>query len=489
MYKKTAIELKESFLQKEVSAVEIVEYFFDRVYRFDDQVQAFLHLCKDRALKKAAELDEKRAQGALLGKMAGIPVGVKDNIHIKGLPTTCASKMLEGYQAPFSATVIGALEKEDAIILGKLNMDEFAMGSSTAYSAFHPTKNPWDLDRVPGGSSGGSAAAVSARLCPIALGSDTGGSIRQPASFCGVVGFNPSYGTVSRYGLVAFASSLDRIGPLGNTVEDVALAMDVIAGRDEKDATSRDVFADGKSFSESIKRIEVPNLIGVPTSFLKDLSEDSKENFYAALEVFTKEGARVVEVDLDMLRHAVSVYYVVASAEAATNLARFDGVRYGHRCKEAKTLKDMLERSREEGFGQEVTRRILLGNYVLSSSKRKEYYGKAEALREGICRAFRKAFEVCDFIATPVCTGPAFKSGAVLDPVSLYLQDIYTVAVNLAYLPAISVPSGFSSQEKLPLGLQLIGAVGSDKELCQAAYTFQELSKLKNCCPEPFAVA
>ncbi|WP_213318604.1 Asp-tRNA(Asn)/Glu-tRNA(Gln) amidotransferase subunit GatA [Chlamydiifrater volucris] len=488
MYRKTAIELKESFLRGEVSAVEITKYFLDRTHKFEDQVRAFITFCRGRALEKAAELDERRARGEPLGKMAGILVGIKDNIHVKGLHTTCASWMLEDYMAPFSATVVESLEKEDAIIVGKLNMDEFAMGSSTAYSYFYPTRNPWDLERVPGGSSGGSAAAVAARFCPIALGSDTGGSIRQPASFCGVVGFNPSYGVVSRYGLVAFASSLDRIGPLGNTVEDVALTMDVIAGKDDKDSTSGDIFSDGKSFSDAVKYLEVPKLIGVPMSFLQDLSDDSKENFYAALEVFTKEGARIVEVDLDILKNAVSVYYVVASAEAATNLARFDGVRYGYRYRSAETLKDMMENSRIEGFGEEVVRRILLGNYVLSSSKKEEYYGRAEAIREKICRAFRSAFEICDFIATPVCAGPAFKLGEVLDPVSLYLQDVYTVAVNLAYLPAISVPSGLSSQEKLPLGLQLIGAIGSDKDLCRAAYTFQELSKIKNRCAEYFSV-
>ncbi|EPP32090.1 glutamyl-tRNA(Gln) amidotransferase subunit A, partial [Chlamydia psittaci C1/97] len=365
-------------------------------------------------------------------------------------------------------------------IIGKLNMDEFAMGSTTQYSAFHPTKNPWDFSRVPGGSSGGSAAAVSARFCPIALGSDTGGSIRQPAAFCGVVGFKPSYGAVSRYGLVAFGSSLDQIGPLTTVVEDVALAMDVFAGKDDRDATSQKFFTG--SFQEALS-LEVPSLIGVPMGFLDGLRDDVKENFFASLNVLERQGSRIVEVDLNILDHAVSVYYIVASAEAATNLARFDGIRYGYRSPEAYSIEDIYSISRVQGFGKEVMRRILLGNYVLSAERQSVYYKKGSAIRAKIIQAFQKAYEKCDVIAMPVCSCPAFADGEILDPTSLYLQDIYTVAMNLAFLPAIAVPSGFS-REGLPLGFQVIGQKGKDQQVCQVGYSFQEHSGIKNLYPK-----
>ncbi|BAE81487.1 aspartyl/glutamyl-tRNA amidotransferase subunit A [Chlamydia felis Fe/C-56] len=480
MYRKSALELRNSVVSGESSATAIAEYFYNRIETEDSRIGAFLSLCKERAYEKAAIVDAKRERGEPLGKLAGVPIGIKDNIHVTGLRTTCASKMLENYIAPFDATVIKRIEAEDGIILGKLNMDEFAMGSTTQYSAFHPTKNPWDLSCVPGGSSGGSAAAVSARFCPMALGSDTGGSIRQPAAFCGVVGFKPSYGAVSRYGLVAFGSSLDQIGPLTTVVEDVALAMDVFAGKDKNDATTQEFFTG--SFQDALS-LEVPSLIGVPMGFLEGLRDDIKENFFASLNVLERQGSHIVDIDLDILHHAVSVYYIVASAEAATNLARFDGIRYGYRSLEAHSMEDVYTLSRVQGFGKEVMRRILLGNYVLSAERQSVYYKKGTAIRAKIIQAFQKAYEKCEVIAMPVCSCPAFADGEILDPISLYLQDIYTVAMNLAYLPAIAVPSGFS-KEGLPLGLQIIGQQGRDQQVCQVGYSFQEHSGIKNICPE-----
>lgn len=479
MYLKTALELRASVVTGEVLATEIVESFYRKIEAEDSRIGAFLSLCQERALEKASQVDQKRQRGEPLGKLAGVPIGVKDNIHVEGLYTTCASKMLENYKAPFHATVVERIEEEDGIVLGKLNMDEFAMGSTTRYSAFQPTHNPWDERRVPGGSSGGSAAAVAARFCPIALGSDTGGSIRQPAAFCGVVGFKPSYGAVSRYGLVAFASSLDQIGPLANTVEDVAMAMDVLAGKDAKDATSQSFFT--TSFQDSLS-LEVPQRIGVPMHFLEGLREDIKENFFNALTVFERQGSQIIDVDLDILKHAVSVYYILASAEAATNLARFDGIRYGYRAPSARSMEEVYTQSRAQGFGKEVIRRILLGNYVLSAERQSLYYKKGSEIRNKIIQRFQAVFRTCDVIAMPVCSCPALLDGEVLDPVTLYLQDIYTVAVNLAYLPALAVPSGFSS-EGLPLGLQIIGAQGHDLQVCQAGYSFQEHAGIKRLCP------
>lgn len=485
MYRKNALELRKAVVSGEISATAIINSFYHRIDAEDSHIRAFLSTCQQRALEKADLIDRKRKNGEPLGRLAGVPIGVKDNIHVAGLRTTCASKMLENYVAPFHATVVERIEEEDGIILGKLNMDEFAMGSTTRYSAFHPTHNPWDLSRVPGGSSGGSAAAVAARLCPIALGSDTGGSIRQPAAFCGVVGFKPSYGAVSRYGLVAFGSSLDQIGPLATIVEDVALSMDVLSGHDDRDATSRHFFT--TSFQDALS-LDVPQSIGVPFSFLEGLREDIKENFFHSLTVFEKQGSRIIDVNLDILQHAVSVYYILASAEAATNLARFDGIRYGYRSPEAGSMKEVYTKSRGQGFGKEVIRRILLGNYVLSAERQSIYYKKGTAIRNEIIRTFQSIFKTCDVIAMPVCSCPALLDGEILDPIALYLQDIYTVAVNLAYLPAIAVPSGLSV-EGLPLGLQIIGAQGKDQQVCQVGYSFQEHSQIKNIYPNASTVS
>ncbi|WP_100934076.1 Asp-tRNA(Asn)/Glu-tRNA(Gln) amidotransferase subunit GatA [Candidatus Chlamydia corallus] len=483
MYQYSAVDLAKAITLGELTATGVTQHFLHRIEESEEQVGAFISLCKERALEKAGIIDEKRARGEPLGKLAGVPLGIKDNIHVAGLNTTCASRMLENYQAPFNATVVERIEKEDGIILGKLNMDEFAMGGTTLYSAFHPTHNPWDLSRVPGGSSGGSAAAVSARFCPVALGSDTGGSVRQPAAFCGVVGFKPSYGAVSRYGLVAHGSSLDQIGPLANAVEDIALMMDVFSGKDPRDATSREFFHD--SFMSKLST-EVPKLIGIPRSFLVGLRDDVRDNFFSSLAIFEGKGAHLVDVELDILSHGVPIYYILSSAEAATNLARFDGIRYGFRSPKADTISQVYDLSRVQGFGKEVMRRILLGNYVLSAERQSIYYKKAMAVRAKIIKAFKMAFEKCEILAMPVCSTPAFKIGGIVDPTALYLQDIYTVAMNLAYLPAIAVPSGFS-KEGLPLGLQLIGQQGQDQHVCQVGYSFQEHAQTKQLFSERYA--
>ncbi|MEG0037224.1 MAG: Asp-tRNA(Asn)/Glu-tRNA(Gln) amidotransferase subunit GatA [Victivallaceae bacterium] len=485
LFRKTAIELADGVRSGEFSAEEVASHFLSRVQGFDSETGAFLEVFEESVMEQAKAVDRKRREGGTLGKLAGVPIGIKDNIHIRGKNTTCASKILENYKAVFSASVIDMLEREDALLIGKTNMDEFAMGSTTANSAFRTTCNPWDLDRVPGGSSGGSAAAVSARFCPLSLGSDTGGSIRQPASFCGVVGFKPSYGRVSRYGLVAFASSLDQIGPIGTTVEDVALGMEVLGQCDERDATWS-----GKSMDNclmAVKQAQPPKVIGVPSEFLEGLDKEVRDNFFAALAVFENLGTKIIEVNLNILRYSIAGYYVVASAEASTNLARFDGIRYGYRDPDAKTLSEVYTMTRGKGFGKEVIKRILLGTFVLSASQKKAYYETATMIRQAILRAFNKAFCNCDFVALPVCPGPAFKHNEVLDDLRLYLQDYYTVGVNLAYLPAIAIPSGFTS-EGLPLGIQLIGPRDSDVNVCGAAYVYQESSGIKNKIPGMFDI-
>lgn len=484
MYKSSAVKLHEQFTAGELSAEEIVVYFLNRIDKFDSKIRSFLLVDKEYALKKARELDKKRKEGKPLGKLAGVPIGVKDNIHVKGLSTTCASKMLENYIAPINATVIDNIEAEDGIILGKLNMDEFAMGSTTLYSAFHPTYNPWNLNCVPGGSSGGSAAAVAARLCPIALGSDTGGSIRQPAAFCGVVGLKPSYGRVSRQGLVAFASSLDQIGPFATNVQDIGLIMEILGAHDPKDSTSYREKSENylTAFSEEM----ASKTIGVPKVFLEGLNEDVKNNFFQVLEVYEKIGWKIKEIDLDLLKYAVAMYYVICTAEAATNLARYDGIRFGYRSSNAKTLEEVYKKSREEGLGKEVKRRILVGNHVLSSSNKSSYYMKASQIRNALISSFEQAFQSCDFIATPVTATSALKIGEILDEISLYLQDIFTVGVNLAYLPGIAVPSGFSKKTGMPLSMQLIAPRKQDRLLCQAAYIYEQAVNWENMIPQDF---
>lgn len=474
MHTLSAIELRDKFIKGELSAVEITKTFLDRIEKLDGQVGAFLSVFPERALAKAKALDEKRKSGQKLGKLAGIPIAIKDNIHVKGEISTCGSKFLTNYRAPFDATATRLLEEEDAIIIGKTNQDEFAMGSSTENSALKMTYNPWNLKCTPGGSSGGSAAAVAARLCPISLGSDTGGSVRLPASFCGIVGFKPTYGRVSRFGLVAYGSSLDQIGPLSTTTADSALIMEVIGKHCLHDSTSLAAPQEElvKQLDGSIKGMK----IGVPWQFLDQLAPEPKEVFNRALESLKKLGAEIVDVDLSILKHSLAVYYILATAEASTNLARFDGIRYGVRSPKAHTLEEVYDFSKEDGFGAEVKRRILLGTYVLSAGYKDAYYNKAQKVRTLIIDRYKKIFQECDLVATPVSPFTAFEIGTIKDPLQMYLEDIYTIGINLAGLPAISIPEGFASDGK-PLGLQLIGPQRHDARVLKAADAFEKATR------------
>ncbi|HSX03147.1 MAG TPA: Asp-tRNA(Asn)/Glu-tRNA(Gln) amidotransferase subunit GatA [Rhabdochlamydiaceae bacterium] len=483
MYRLPAHILTERFRKGESSAEKIIETFLKRIHHFDSKLGSFLSVLSERAMTKAKELDHKRKMNQPLGKLAGVPIGIKDNIHIKGEKTTCGSQFLTNYHALFDATVVRLLEEEDAILIGKNNMDEFAMGSSGEHSAFFPTKNPWNLDCSPGGSSSGPAAAVSARLCPLALGSDTGGSIRQPAAFSGIVGIKPTYGRVSRSGLVAFASSLDQIGPLTTNVHDAALVMEVIAKHDMLDSTSYDT--PPVAYLEMMQRPIKGETIGVPFSFLENLSEENKVNFNASLEIFKQLGAKIVEVDLDILKYAIATYYILATAEASTNLARFDGIAKGNRSPKAGTIEEVYNFSRQEGFGEEVKNRILLGTFVLSSGYQDEYYKKAQKVRTLIIEQFRKAFATCSVIALPTTPTTAFPLGNCQDPLKEYLQDLYTISVNLAGLPGISIPSGFDSENK-PFGLQLLGAQLHDAEVFRFAYAFEQATPFHRSIPKMF---
>lgn len=471
MHTLSALTLRDLFLKGELSAVAIAEHFLTRISEHDAKIGAFLHLTSDRMLKQAKVLDQKRSAKKPLGKLAGVPIALKDNIHVKGELTTCGSKFLSNYRAVFHATVTQSLEEEDALILGKTNMDEFAMGSSTENSAVRPTKNPWDLSCTPGGSSGGSAAAVAAGFCPLALGSDTGGSIRQPAALTGLVGFKPTYGRVSRFGLVAFGSSLDQIGPFSREVSDTALIMEVMARHCQRDSTSLNLPPEPylQKLSSPLKGAK----IGVPWDFIHNLSAEARKNFDASMEILKSLGCTFVSVDLDILSHAIAVYYILATAEASTNLARFDGVRYGKRASTAQTLDEVYDLSRGEGFGPEVKRRIMLGTYVLSSGYQDAYYKKAQKVRTLIMQQFKKAFDSCEMILTPTTTSSAFEIGAIQDPLQMYLQDIYTVPANLAGLPAISVLSGFCHKGK-PLGLHFTGPQLHDANVLRFAYHFEQ---------------
>lgn len=483
MHNLSAIEIRDQFLAGTVTATAITQTFLKRISQHDKQIGAFLRVYEDRALAKAKVLDEKRARGEKLGKLAAVPVALKDNIHVKGEISTCASKFLTNYRAPFDSTVTRLIEDEDAIIIGKTNMDEFAMGSSTENSALQKTHNPWNLKCTPGGSSGGSAAAVAARLCPIAFGSDTGGSIRQPASLCGIVGFKPTYGRVSRYGLVAFGSSLDQIGPLTTNSADTALIMEIIGRHCERDSTSMQTPPEEylKKLSGSIKGMK----IGVPWEFLKDLADEPKELFNHSIEILKGLGADIVPVDLSILKYSLAVYYILATAEASTNLARFDGIRYGHRSPNAKTLDDVYEMSKEEGFGPEVKRRILLGTYVLSAGYQDAYYRKAQKVRTLMLQSYQEAFKKCDLVATPVSPFAAFEIGSIHDPLQMYLEDIYTIGSNLAGLPAISVPGGFTKENK-PVGFQLTGPQKLDTRVIQAADAFEKAADFSRRIPTAF---
>lgn len=470
MHGKTAHEFHNHFVRGEISAREIVQITLDNIERCNKNLNAFLNIFKKRSLQKADALDSKRLKKAKLGKLAGIPIAIKDNIHVKGEFTTCASKILENYRAPFNATVTQLFEDEDALLIGKTNMDEFAMGGSGTHSAFGNTHNPWDLRCTPGGSSSGSAAAVAARLCPIAMGSDTGGSIRQPAAYNGVTGYKPTYGRVSRYGLVAFGSSLDQIGPITQNVHDSALIMEVIGKHCLRDSTS----INEKSFSyrEVIEKPVKGLKIGIPWSFLTQLSQEAKTNFEASVKTLKDLGTEIVDIDIAILRHGIAVYYILASAEASTNLARFDGIRYGKRTSEAKNLEEVFELSRQEGFGWEVKNRILLGTYVLSASSQEAYYIKAQRVRTLIIQKLNEAFKHCDLIALPVSPSSAPHIGSYKNPIDEYFQDLYTVGANLAGCPGLSVPSGFT-ESGLPLGIQFMGPQRQDARVLNLGHAFQ----------------
>ncbi len=471
MYRKTAHQLHEAFVLGELSATEICEYYLKRIKNIDREVGAFLQILPEYALEQARKLDEKRQLGKPLGRLAGVPVGIKDNIHIKGIKTTCASKMLANYEALFDATATRLLRDEDAIFIGKTNLDEFAMGGSTEHSAFLSTRNPWNLKCTAGGSSGGSSAAVAARLCPLALGSDTGGSVRQPAAYCGILGYKPTYGRISRHGLVAFGSSLDQIGTFATNTQDMALIAEILGVHCKYDANSADHPKDNfiKHLKEDFKGLKV----GVPFNFLDNLSEEMRQSFDSSVERMKEMGAQIVDIDLSVLKYSIPTYYILATAEASTNLARFDGIRYGKRDPHAKSLDEVYDLSREFGFGFEVKRRIMLGTYVLSSGHSVSYYKKAQKVRTKIINSFESAFEQCDIISFPTTPTPTFELGSLQDPVSMYLMDLYTTNANLAGLPAISVPADFSKDNK-PVGIQFIAPQMQDAFLIGCAHAYEK---------------
>ncbi|MDA0808268.1 MAG: Asp-tRNA(Asn)/Glu-tRNA(Gln) amidotransferase subunit GatA [Planctomycetota bacterium] len=468
----TTDQLLDAMQSGAVSAVEVTQAYLDEISTHEESVGAFLAVDSEGALAQAAEVDRKRSAGETLGKLAGLPVAVKDNICTKGLATTCASRMLENFVPPYDAHVTTKLLNADAVIIGKTNLDEFAMGSSTENSALKVTRNPWNTDHAPGGSSGGSAAAVSARLAALSLGSDTGGSIRQPASFCGVVGMKPTYGRVSRYGLVAFASSLDQIGPFATDVTGTARLLESIAGHDNRDSTSVD--RPVPSYSATVDQPLEGLRVGVVSEFFGEgISADVDSSVRAAIDVYRSLGAEVSEVSLPHTKYAVATYYLIACSEASSNLARYDGVHYGHRAERFENMIDMYAASRAEGFGAEVKRRIMLGVFALSEGYSDQYYLKALKVRRLIRNDFDSAFENVDVLAGPTCPTPAFKIGELVDdPLQMYLSDICTISANLAGIPGVSVPAGFS-RDGLPIGLQLLAGPFEEEKLLRAARMFE----------------
>ena len=474
----TVHELREKLKNKELTSYDITKAYIDRISKKEDDVQAFVTVLTDEALEQAKKIDEERERGEVEGEFAGIPIGIKDNICTKGVKTTCSSRMLENFVSPYDATVVEKLNDEKIIDLGKLNMDEFAMGGSTEYSYFKKTRNPWNLNKVPGGSSGGSAAAVASRMVPWALGSDTGGSIRQPASFCGVVGLKPTYGLVSRYGLVAFASSLDQIGPITKDVYDSAMLLNIITGHDKRDTTSREV--EKIDYTKCLKNDVKGLKIGVPKEFFGEgINEEVKESLEKAIEIYKGLGAKVEEFSLDIAKYSLATYYIIACAEASSNLGRFDGIRYGYRAKEFKDLKDLYRKSRSQGFGPEVKRRIILGTYVLSSGYYDAYYKKAQQVRTLVMNEFDKAFQKYDVLLTPTSPTVAFDIGSKSNnPLEMYLSDICTVSVNIGGLPGISIPCGVD-KSNMPIGMQLIGNKFQEGTILNAAYTFEQKTKFR----------
>jgi aspartyl-tRNA(Asn)/glutamyl-tRNA(Gln) amidotransferase subunit A len=482
LWKKSIKELSKLIKEKEIKPSEVVESFIKRKEEFEQKINSYVTDLSESALEEAKRKDEEILKLENIPDLFGIPIAIKDNISTKGIKTTCSSKMLENYIPPFDATVVEKLKENGYIITGKTNLDEFAMGSSTENSAFFTTKNPWDLERVPGGSSGGSAACVGAGMAAASLGSDTGGSIRQPAAFCGVVGLKPTYGRVSRYGLVAFASSLDQIGPITRTVEDAAIILNIIAGKDEKDSTSRDLppvdFT--KAIGKDIKGVK----IGLPKEFFAEgLDPEVKNIVLKAAKQLEKEGAQIVEISLPTAKYAIEAYYIIAPSEASSNLARFDGVRYGYRAKDYKDLDEMYSKTRDEGFGAEVKRRIMIGTYALSSGYYDAYYLKAQKVRTLIYQEFMKAFENVDVILTPTTPDVAFKIGEKSsDPIQMYLSDIFTVSVNMATVPAISIPCGFKNN--LPVGMQLIAKPFDEEILFTVGHYYERLNDFYKRFPD-----
>ena len=472
----TAVELAKSIKEGKTTAVEAMQAILDKIEEVEKTIHAYVTIDREKALKKAEEVQKKIEAGELTGPLAGVPVAIKDNLCTEGLRTTCASKMLENFVPTYSAEAVLNLEKAGAVVIGKTNLDEFAMGSTTETSFFGVTRNPKNIEHVPGGSSGGSAAAVAAGECFFALGSDTGGSIRQPASYCGVVGMKPTYGTISRYGMVAFASSLDQIGPLTKDVTDCATVMEILASHDEKDSTS--IVQTDTDFTSALVDDVKGMKIGIPSDYFREgLNEEVKEAVLATAKVLEKKGAIVEEFNLSLVEYAIPTYYTLASAEASSNLERFDGIKYGYRTQEYEGLHNMYKKTRSEGFGEEVKRRIMLGAFVLSSGYYDAYYKKALQVKTMICKAFDKAFESYDIILGPVAPTTAPKLGESLsDPMKMYLADIYTISVNLAGIPAISIPCGMDSKG-LPIGVQMIANSFEEKKLFRAAYTFEQNTK------------
>ncbi|PKG44611.1 MULTISPECIES: Asp-tRNA(Asn)/Glu-tRNA(Gln) amidotransferase subunit GatA [unclassified Planococcus (in: firmicutes)] len=477
---KTAKELQELLHSKELTIADLTEATFKRIKELDPQVDAFLALNEEQATKQAAEMDQ--TDTGERGPLFGLPIGVKDNIVTEGLETTASSLILKGFNPIYNATVVDKLREAGMIIVGKLNMDEFAMGSSNENSYYKNTKNPWNLETVPGGSSGGSAAAVAAGEVPFTLGSDTGGSIRQPAAFCGVVGMKPTYGRVSRFGLIAYASSFDQIGPITRTVKDNALLLNAISGHDEKDSTSANV--EVPDFTAALTGDIQGLRIGVPKEyFAEGVSEASKQAVKDALKVLEEKGATWEEISLPHSKYALSTYYILASSEASSNLSRFDGIRYGYRTEKAGSLLEFYMNTRSEGFGDEVKRRIMLGTYALSSGYYDAYYKKAQKVRTLIKQDFDKAFENFDVIVGPTTPTPAFKIGEIIDdPLTMYANDILTIPVNLAGVPAISVPCGF--ENGLPLGLQIIGNYFDEETVYRVADAFEQATEFHKETPQ-----
>lgn len=476
LYQKTAHELRELIAKKEIKAIEVADSIWGRIKQVESKVQAYVTLAEEEAYRIAGQVDELAGQGEKLPPLAGIPIAIKDNMSTAGIRTTCASKILANYIPPYDAAVIEQIRDQKMVLVGKTNLDEFAMGSSTENSGLFTTKNPWDLEAVPGGSSGGSAAAVSAAETILALGSDTGGSIRQPAGYCGVVGLKPTYGRVSRYGLVAYASSLDQIGPLTKDVTDCALLLQVIAKYDQRDSTS--VNLSTPDYLQEMRKGAGGLRIGLAQEYLAEgISEPVKQAVHGAVKVFKDLGAEIVDISLPHTEYALAAYYIIAPAEASSNLARYDGVRYGHRTpKQVSDSVELFMKTRQEGFGAEVKRRIMIGSYVLSAGYYDAYYKKAQQVRTLIRNDFEIAFKNCDLILTPTAPSVAFKIGSkTKDPLEMYLEDICTITCNLAGIPGISIPGGFDDGK--PIGLQMLGPLFKEEILLRAAYGFEQVTE------------